>query len=101
MLHSLNSMYVDKYLVKADAFTCIWLPTLCKAVKEEMSLFWNKNSDSLCTISLNGYTTEIQEEVFIISESICDVASFMDIILQGKLHATGLFIGQLMMNSLV
>jgi len=39
--------------------------------------------------------------VFIFSESIHDVVSFMDIIPQGESHATGLFIGQLMMNSLV
>jgi len=101
MLRSLNSMYVDKYLVKANAFTRIWLPKLCAAVKEEMSLLWNKNSDSLRTIGLDGYTTEIQEKVYIFSESVRDVVSFMDIIPQGESRATGNFMGQLMMNSLV
>jgi len=42
----------------------------------------------LCTISLNGYITEIQENVYVFSESICDVVSFMDIIRDIKYQRT-------------
>ncbi len=63
MLQSLNSVYVDQYLVKADAFTQTWLPKLCIAVRQQMNSLWKENSGSLCTIRLDGFTNEIQDKV--------------------------------------
>jgi len=62
-----------------------------QAVKEEMMLLWNKNSKLLCTIGADGYTTKISEKAFILTGSICDVVSLMDIIPQEVMHATGNF----------
>ena len=99
MLCQLNSAFVDRYLSKADTFTQKWLPMLFASIQQKMSNLWKKKHGVLHTIGIDGFTMEIHERVFIVSESIGNIVSFKDLIAQEEAQATGDYIGKLMIDA--
>jgi len=74
---------------------------LFDSVKSRMSALWEMRTGSLRTVGIDGFTTEIQEKVFIFSESIGELISFKDLVPQEESHATGEYMGKLMIDALV
>ena len=65
-----------------------------------MTKLWKRRSGALCTIGLDGFTSEIHEKVFLFSESFGSMVSFKDLISQDEHRATGEFMAELMVNAL-
>jgi len=101
MLRSLNATYVDKFLTKADTFVNKWLPMLYDSVKLRMSTLWKTKTGPLRTVGIDGFTTEIQEKVFMVSEYLGDLVSFKELVVQDESHATGEDTGHWMIDALV
>jgi hypothetical protein len=88
MLMALNSVYVKRYLPKADAFTRTWLPKLYNSIKESLKSKWSADRDLYVNLGFDGFKGEDAKKVYILTGSKLDKIAFLDCVEESEERQT-------------
>ena len=87
LLRTLNATYVDKFLVKSEAFTTKWLPTLFKSVEEQVAKVWTRQKTMKRTLGLETFL-ESETKVCMFTEAGGPHTTFQECIIESNSEST-------------